>query len=271
MFKSSDFNPNAGNNVPKIINPGTHLCRVVDVKLDAPAYKKEAYFIVLTLEGPDRGPEFVGLPIDKMNPSLGNYKGQIGNVRSGRYPFSDYVYEGREISRDEQMFRWINNVAKQLGVLDAMNAGNGIQAATIEEYVDAVRKFITAPGLWAQFTVAGQEYFTEGYDRANYRLFFPKQEGKLLPYSALEDAEGNPVNFLPYNAAKHIIVKVEEPAQTVTEFGGQSANDMFAVSSGTTAVNAFANATVTNTSPFPEMPAVNNVPEANNPATLNLP
>jgi hypothetical protein len=241
MFKSSDFNPNAGNNVPKIINPGTHLCRVVDVKLDAPSYKKEAYFIVLTLEGPDRGPEFVGLPIDKMNPSLGNYKGQIGNVRSGRYPFSDYVYEGRDISRDEQMFRWINNLAKQLGVFDAMNAGNGIQAATIEEYVDAVRKFITAPGLWAQFTVAGQEYFTEGYDRANYRLFFPKQEGKLLPYSALEDAEGNPVNLLPYNAAKHIIVKVEEPAQTVTEFGGQAAgipaNDMFNLNAATPIAN----------------------------------
>jgi hypothetical protein len=254
MFKSSNFNPNAGSNVPKIINPGTHLCRVVDIKLDAPSYKKEAYFIVLTLEGQERGGEFVGLPIDKMNPSLGNYKGQIGNVRSGRYPFSDYTYQGKEITRDEQMFRWINNVAKQLNVFDAMNAGDGIQAATIEEYIDAVRKFIVQPELWAMYTVGGQEYFTEGYDRANYRLFFPKQEGKLFPYSAMEDAEGNSVNLLPYEADKHIIVKVDEPAQSVTEFGGQTnapANDMFNVG---TAIPSTA---------FPEGGVA--------PATLNLP
>ena len=110
------------------------------------------------------------------------------------------------------------------------------------------------PELWAQFTVGGQEYFTEGYDRANYRLFFPKQEGKLFPYSAMEDAEGNYVNLLEYNAANHIIVKAEEPAQTVTEFGGQSAtpaNDMFNVGNAMPATA------------FPEGGVA--------PATLNLP
>ena len=264
MFKSSNFNPNATGNVPKIINPGTHLCRVVDIKLDAPSYKPDAYFIVLTLEGQERGADFTGLPVDKMNPSLGNYKGQIGNVRSGRYPFSDYVYQGKEIQRDEQMFRWINNLAKQLNVFDAMNAGNGIQALTIEEYIDAVRKFIVQPELWAQFTIGGQEYFTEGYDKANYRLFFPKQEGKLFPYSSMEDASGNAVNLLEYDAAKHIIVKVEAPEQTVTEFGGQTSNDMFSVdvaaSSGTVTANPFEGATATTA-----------FPENATPTTLNLP
>lgn len=263
MFKSSNFNPNAGANAPKILTPGTHVCRVVDIKLDAPAYKKDAYFVVVTLEGPER-PDFVGLPIDKMNPALGNYKGQIGNVRNGRYPFSDYTYNGTEIKRDEQIFRWINNLAKQLNLFNAMNAGDGISAGTIEEYVEAVRSFIVKNSPFASFTIGGQEYFTEGYDKANYRLFFPKQEGKDFPYSVLEDAEGNMVNFIQFNAEKHIIVKTEEAAAPVTEFGGQSANDMFSVSSGTTAANAFANATVTNTSPFPEMPAVNNVPEGLN-------
>lgn len=263
MFKSSNFNPNAGANAPKILTPGTHVCRVVDIKLDAPAYKKDAYFVVVTLEGPER-PDFVGLPIDKMNPALGNYKGQIGNVRNGRYPFSDYTYNGTEIKRDEQIFRWINNLAKQLNLFNAMNAGDGISAGTIEEYVEAVRSFIVKNSPFASFTIGGQEYFTEGYDKANYRLFFPKQEGKDFPYSVLEDAEGNMVNFIQFNAEKHIIVKTEEAAAPVTEFGGQSANDMFSVSSGTTASNAFANATVTNTSPFPEMPAVNNVPEGLN-------
>lgn len=263
MFESKNFNPNAtGGNVPKIINPGTHLCRIVDIKLDAPPYKLDAYFIVLTLEGQDRGNDFAGLPVDKMNPSLGNYKGQIGNVRSGRYPFSDYVYQGKEIQRDEQMFRWINTLAKQLNVFDAMNAGNGIQAATIEEYINAVRKFIVQPELWAQFTIGGQEYFSEGYDKANYRLFFPKAELKMFPYSAMEDASGSPVNFLEYDAAKHIIVKVDAPEQTVTEFGGQTSNDMFDMSSitATNTVNPFEGSTVTSA-----------FPENSTPTTLNLP
>lgn len=263
MFKSSNFNPNAGASAPKILTPGTHVCRIVDIKLDMPPYKKDAYFVVVTLEGPER-PDFVGLPIDKMNPALGNYKGQIGNVRNGRYPFSDYTYNGTEIKRDEQIFRWINNLAKQLNVFNAMNAGDGISAATIEEYVDAVRSFIVKNGPFASFTIGGQEYFTEGYDKANYRLFFPKQEGKDFPYSVLEDAEGNMINFIQFDAAKHIIVKTEEVAAPVSEFGGQSANDMFSVSSGTNSNNAFANATVTNTSAFPEMPAVSNVPEGLN-------
>jgi hypothetical protein len=51
MFKSSNFNPNAGGNAPKILTPGTHVCRVADIKLDAPAYKKEAYFVVVTQIG----------------------------------------------------------------------------------------------------------------------------------------------------------------------------------------------------------------------------
>ena len=263
MFKSSNFNPNSGANAPKILTPGTHVCRIVDIKLDQPPYKKDAYFVVVTLEGPER-PDFVGLPIDKMNPALGNYKGQIGNVRNGRYPFSDYTYNGTEIKRDEQIFRWINNLAKQLNLFNAMNAGDGIQAATIEEYVDAVRSYIVKNSPFASFTFGGQEYFTEGYDKPNYRLFFPKQEGGNFPYSVLEDANGNMVNFIQFDAAKHIIVKTEEVAAPVTEFGGQSANDMFAVSSGTTMTDAFANTTVTNTAPFPEMPATSNVPEGLN-------
>lgn len=250
MFKSSNFNPNAGANAPKILTPGTHVCRVADIKLDAPAYKKDAYFVVVTLEGPER-PEFVGLPIDKTNPSLGNYKGQIGNVRNGRYPFSDYTYNGTEIKRDDQIYRWINNLAKQLNLFNAMNAGNGISGGTIEEYVDAVRNFIVKNSPFASFTFGGQEYFTEGYDKANYRLFFPKQEGANFPYSVLEDAEGNMVNFIQFDAAKHIIVKTEEVAATVTEFGGQTqTNDMFAVTgttvAGTITTDHFASGITTN-------------------------
>lgn len=223
MFKASNFNPNAGSSVSKIFNPGTHYCRIAEIRLDAPPYKPESYFVVLTLVGLDRGDDFVGMAIDKTRPELGNYKGQVATVKSGRYSFSDYTYDGRQITRDEQIFRWVNNLAKQMGVLEKMNADN-VEAETIEDYVAIVRRYLLNPELYGYFTIAGQEYFTEGYDRPNYRLFFPKQEGKNLPFSAVMDEQDQPLNLIQYDAAKHIIAaKTEEAAAPVEGFGGQMA------------------------------------------------
>lgn len=222
MFNSKNFNPNAGSNLPKIMNPGTHYCRIVDMKLDIPPYNKESYFIVVTLEGVEVGGEFQGIQKDKNNPALGNYSGQIANVRSGRYPFSDYTFQGRAIKRDDQIFRWVNNLAKQLNVLDKMNADN-VEAGTIEEYVDAVKRYVTNPELWAHHTFGGQEYFSEGYDKPNYRLFYPKAEGKLLPFSGIEDETGRPVNLISFDAGKHIVAaKSEDAAEAVESFPGQN-------------------------------------------------
>lgn len=237
MFNSKNFNPNAGSNVPKIMNPGTHYCRIVDMKLDTPPYKKDSYFVVLTLEGMDRGDDFQGIAVDKLNPARGNYRGQIANVRSGRFPFSTYTYDGREIMRDDQIFRWVNNLAKQLGVLEKMNAEN-VEANTIEEYVDAVKRYVVNPELWAHHTFGGQEYFTEGYDKPNYRLFYPKPEGKLLPFAAMEDENGHPVNLIAFDKVKHIVVKAEDTTETVTSFGGQSnPMDMLNMNTGSTHVS----------------------------------
>lgn len=218
MFKSSDFKEKSGsgNGVSKIINPGTHYCRIIDVTLDAPAYNKDAYHIVLKVEGIDRGDDFEGLAVDKNNPSLGNYRGQIGNVKSGDWPFSTYTYEGKVIQRDTQMYNWINNVAKQMGVLAKMNE-KGVEADTIEEYIQEVRKYLIDPELWGYFTIAGKEYFNEGYSNPNYRLFFPKAQPRknLYPFSALEDDDRKPLNLINFSEADHIVrAKVEESAES---------------------------------------------------------
>lgn len=225
MFKSTSFNPNGGSSsVPKILSPGTHFCHILDMKLETPPYNTEAYSLNLLVEGEDQGDDFAGLPIDKMNPSLGNYRGQIANIRAGRYPFSTFVYQGREVKRDEQIFRWVNNLAKALGVLDQMNADN-VEAETIEEYVAVVKKYVTNPEVWGYFTIGGQEYFTEGYDKPNYRMFLPKSEGKLMPIASanLDERTGEPVNLLKFDRAKHIIQKAEGPAaaESLSGFGGQ--------------------------------------------------
>lgn len=87
MFKASNFNPNAGSSVSKIMNPGTHYGRIVQIKLETPPYKTDAYNVAITIEGIDRGDEFEGLAVDKTNPSLGHYRGQVATVSAGRYPF----------------------------------------------------------------------------------------------------------------------------------------------------------------------------------------
>lgn len=229
MFKATEFKENAGSYVSKIIQPGTQTCRITSISLDSPPYDKSSYFVNVTLEGREVGGEFVGVAIDKNNPSLGNYLGQVGTVKSGRYPFKDYEWKGKTISRDEQIFRWINNLAKGIGVLDKMNADN-LEANTIEEYVAKATRYLINPENWCEFTIAGQEYFNEGYDNANYRLFFPKSEGKNLPYSV----DGT-TNFVSFDAAKHIIKKSTEVAAPVDEFGTSSPqNTAFLSNSDTT-------------------------------------
>lgn len=213
MFKSSDFKEKVGSNgISKIIQPGTHYCRIVDIYLDAPSYDKEAYFVAIKLEGVDRGDDFAGLDLDKNNPSLGKYRGQVGTIKSGQYPFSTYTYEGKQIQRDQQIYNWMNHLAKQMGILQAMNE-KGVEGETIEEYVTEVRKYLIDPELWGYFTIAGKEYFNEGYSNPNYRLFLPKVEPRksLYPFSALEDDDRKALNLIEYNNEVHIILSKERP------------------------------------------------------------
>lgn len=242
-FKSADFKPATGAGIPKLLNPGTHYCRIVDITLDEPPYKKDAYFINLKLEGEDRGDDFQGIDLDKNNPSLGKYRGQVAYVKSGQYPFSTYTYDGKVIERDQQIFRWINNLARQMDVLDKMNA-KGVEADTIEEYVMEVRKYLIDPELWGHYTIAGKEYFNEGYSNPNYRLFFPKSIKLTHPFSAIEDEDKNPVNFISFDAAVHIIkdaegaAKKEEGDAEVSEFepattAAPSIDDDFSMTSET--------------------------------------
>jgi hypothetical protein len=189
-FNSEEYSHSTGGGTSKILTPGEHYCRILEVGLQTPPWNDEAYFVTLKLEGPNLGESFEGIAIDKTNPALGNHSGQIATVNSFRYPFSTYEYQGKEIQRDQQIFNWINSLATQMGVMPEIQKA-GIKAETIEEYVTAVTPFLTNPELWGTFTIAGREYYKEGYDKPNYALFFPKKSGKFYPFSALEDAKKN--------------------------------------------------------------------------------
>jgi hypothetical protein len=207
MFKSSDFNENqAGSGVQKIINPGEHYCKVVDMRLEAPPFDKDAYNIILTIE--TKEDDFEGLPKDRNNPSLGNYEGKIGTVKVKQYPFSTYNYGGKEITRDSQIFNWINMFAKNLGVFDKFK----IEAESIEDYFNDARTIILRSQVYAYYTVAGKEYYKDGYDKPNYNLFLPKPVDRVYPYNVSYD------NLLKFDENIHIIKTENSNNEPVTSF-----------------------------------------------------
>ena len=229
MFNANDYNPSAGNYVSKIINPGTHILRILDIEFDIPSYDPSALSLVFLCETQPVGGEFEGLDVDKNNPSKGKYQGQIGKIKSGRYPFSEYKFQDRTsgsekvVERDPQIFNWLMKMATQLNIFDQIK-NSGIQSSEITDYINKIKPFFI--GKWAMFTVAGQEYFTEGYTSANYRLFFPKPDYKkqLFPISALKDAEGKVIKLLPFNEAEHIVPAKKEDAQANENVTGFSPN-----------------------------------------------
>ena len=167
MFKATDAGTGGSS---KILNPGTHLCRIVDIKLETPPYDSNNRQILLVLEGVDQGDSFQGLPIDKDNPQLGTFRGMVATVKHDLYDIKDFEWQGETIAKEQQIYNWINRLARNLGALAEMNANN-VSGETIEEYVDEAKKYLANPDVWAYFTICGKEYYKEGYSRPNYRLF----------------------------------------------------------------------------------------------------
>jgi len=214
-FSLNDFNPAEGNYVSKILLPGTHKCRIIDLKLERPPYDKDQYNLIFVLEGPEIGDGFEGIQVDRNNPARGNYKGQIASVRSGQFGFKDWVYKGKNILRDESIQTYLGSFLTQMGILDKFQSLK-IECLTIEDLVAAVKSFVCKPDFWMYFTIGGQKYFKDGSDFPNYSLYLPKRvEGKYA-YAMTQD---NP-NFFTFNEAVHIYEKKvsEDASETVSEF-----------------------------------------------------
>lgn len=177
-FNLNDFNPAEGEYVSKVLTPGTHKCSIIDLKLEKPPYDATQYNLIFVLEGPEQEEGFEGLQINRLNPSKGYYKGQIGYVKSSQYAYKDWVYKEKPISRDSSIQSFLGTFLKQVGLLEKVQAMN-ISADTIEEFVEEIKVVICKPEFVFNFTIAGQKYYKEGYDKPNYSLFFPKKiEGK---------------------------------------------------------------------------------------------
>lgn len=213
-FGLNNFTPSEGTYVSKILLPGTHTCRIIDLKLEKTPYDNAQYNLIFVLEGPDMGEDFKGIDIDKMNPAKGSYKGQIASVRSGQFAFKDWEYKGKVIGRDESIQNFLGTFLTQVGLLEKFQQ-LGVEADTIEDLVTNIKLFIAKPSLTFAFTIGAQKYYKDGSEYPNYSLFLPKKaEGKF----AYAKDETDP-KLIIFNEDVHVYEKkAAEPSPEVAGF-----------------------------------------------------
>lgn len=201
-FSLNNFTAAESTYVQKGLQPGTHQCTVLDLKLERPPYDPNQYNLIFSLMGPELGEDFEGFQINRLDPSKGNYKGQTSNVKANQYGFKDWEYKGKTITRDESITNFLGTFLKQLNLLDQFQ-GMNIDAPTIEDLVAEVRAFLIKGQYKIYFTIAAQKYFKEGSEYPSYALYLPKRtEGKFAYANTADDAK-----LIPFNEDVHIVLK----------------------------------------------------------------
>jgi hypothetical protein len=241
-FDSAAFSSSTSS-VSKMLKPGTHYCKIADVQMNVPSFNPNAMTITFVMVGPDL-PDFEGMAVDKMNPSLGNYKGQAAYVRAGKYPFSDYTPpKGPKIERDQAIGRYLTGLASSLGI-DMKDDSNRIIATTIEEFIYKMKEKLVNAGYF-YVTIAGSEKTTE-YGK-NYQMYLPKNEknsaGKYIsPFfkdeAGLKDSDLKDKMVL-FDENKHIDKEVvvsatSEAMSSGSILGGFSTTGSVKIASSTT-------------------------------------
>ena len=220
MFSSKEADKKMGGTpgTPKVIQPGNVVARILDIKLEVPPYDSSAYNLILHIESEPIGDDFEGLPINKDMPELGNHTGQVARVQSQQYSYTDYTNkEGRLTTKEDMIFRWLWNFAKEIGVADILKEKD-IQGSTIQEYVDNVKAYMVSKDRWIHFCVAGSEYENKnGY--IQHRLFLPKPEKGLQAYELVRVGV-EPKRLIKFDESQHIKKKKSE---TVDSFAGRDA------------------------------------------------
>jgi len=217
MFNSKDVKTTGG--IAKVINPGTAQVHLLDIVLEQPSFGNGAFQLQLQMEtSPIMDEGFVGLPIDKNDPSKGNYTGQAARVKSQPYLFTDYEYNGNVTPKEQQVFRYLIKLADHIGKRELLDK---VQASTIEEYVAKAKVVLCDPANWFYATIGGEEYdnvASDGKVYTSYRLVIPKTKGKETAFTKNPEDP----NFVKFNPELHI--KKKKVAETVTSFGSAEAD-----------------------------------------------
>jgi hypothetical protein len=206
--------PGGGSSTPKVLQPGNIQCSINSVTLEKVPYKEGAYHMALQVEGPDMGPEFEGFYIDKDQPSLGRYSGQIGKIRLTEWPFADGTTKsGIVISRDMEVLKALRNLCVETNSAAWLESQDN-QHDTIESLVEQFNSDKPFKGKMLSMCVAGREYLNKaGY--INYDLYLPKAVKGTFSYKSADNDD----KLMIFNDEEHIKKAKTDGGTPVESFG----------------------------------------------------
>jgi hypothetical protein len=196
-LSTTDLGTGGGSsNLPKTIAPGNHVLKINSVELEDFRFIDGAKHLMLHVEtAPIDG--FEGFMIDKDNPSLGNYAGQIGRIKASQYAFADgETKSGIKIQRDRSVLMFLQTLCKSLEINDWF-VDQDNKHDSIDEFVKAFNDSAPYHDKYLTFCVAGKEYLNKN-DYTSYDMWLPKAENKKYAYG--KDAS----NVLTYDESKHL-------------------------------------------------------------------
>jgi hypothetical protein len=206
MALSIDDLPEGGGGLNKVIQPGNITAKINSVELENFKFIEGAYHLVMNVETePIAG--FEGFSIDPQNPSLGNYKGQIGKVKASQYAFADGTTKtGIKIERDKSILIFLKNLCNALGCDNWFKAQNN-KHETIESFVMAFNNERPFDGVFLEWCIAGKEYMNkQGYIAHN--LYLPKSMKGAYAFSAKDSNK-----TLEYDEVDHLVKLDKTPVK----------------------------------------------------------
>jgi hypothetical protein len=195
MGLSTSSLPEGSNSTPKTFGPGNHKVKVNKIELEDFKFIAGGKHLILHLETePIEG--FEGFLIDKDNPEKGNYKGQVGRVKSSPYAYADGVTKtGIKVSRDISLLVFMKNLSNALG-LEAWFESQDNKHDTVEEFIAAFNETAPFQDKYMEVCVAGKEYQNkQGYLSYDLSLAKPSKgqysigklgSSKLMVYNEVE-------------------------------------------------------------------------------------
>lgn len=177
--------------VRKTIAPGNHTLKINNVELESFKFKEDAYHLILNVET-EPLKDFEGFLIDVTDSSKGNYKGQVGKVKSNRYAYADgETPTGIKINRDRSILMFLKSLCQALSLSDGGEkfktwfTDQDGKHETIESFVESFSAQLqNGEPIYMDFCIGGKEYENKnGY--INYDMFLVKSINGSFAYGTV--------------------------------------------------------------------------------------
>ena len=162
--------PTTSANLKPVLSPGNHEVTILGVTLysdvNAAKFGDKLQLRVVTRPLDN----FKGFAIDKNNPALGNYKGQVGTISYGRWGFKDDVTpNGTVINREEEILKAIKTICDELKISAWFEEADS-KYSTIEEFIKAFSAQAPFKDIYFHACIYGREYLSKLY--INHDMYF---------------------------------------------------------------------------------------------------